>query len=48
MLVCLLPVAAALLYLTPAENRMRKWLIAGIIVGLAGLFFLIQEAHGWH
>jgi O-antigen ligase len=39
MLVCLLPVAWCVWKLTPATNPKRKWVLSGIVIGLAGLFF---------
>jgi O-antigen ligase len=39
MLVCLLVPAIALRYLTNKENKYRKWISYGILIGLSGLFF---------
>lgn len=39
MLVCLLPVAWCAWKLSPAESPHRKWILYGIIIGLAGLLF---------
>ena len=39
MLVCLLAVAFAMRYLTPKENKYRKWISIAILIGLIGLFF---------
>jgi O-antigen ligase len=39
MLVCLLPVAVSLFYLTPKTNLQKKWILLGIAIGLVGLFF---------
>ena len=39
MLVCLLPVAWCVWKLTPAENPLRKWILYGMYIGLAGLLF---------
>jgi O-antigen ligase len=39
MLVCLLPVGWCVWKLTPADRPKRKWIAAGILIGLVGLFF---------
>ncbi len=39
MLVCLLAVAWCVWKLTPADNPKRKWIMYGMVIGLAGLFF---------
>jgi O-antigen ligase len=39
MLVCLLPVAWCVWKLTPADHTKKKWLTAGLLIGLTGLFF---------
>lgn len=39
MLVCLLPVGWSVWKLTPASDRRRKWVLYGLLLGLAGLFF---------
>lgn len=39
MLVCLMPVAWCVWKLTPAEHPKRKWLLYGLLIGVAGLFF---------
>jgi O-antigen ligase len=39
MLVCALPVLFAAWYLSPAQSRMRRWLMMGMVAGLTALFF---------
>ena len=39
MLVCLLPVARCVYRLTPEDKKSRKWLLAALIIGVAGLLF---------
>ena len=39
MLVCLLVPAIAIYYLTPAENKNKKWLAVAIVVSLIAVFF---------
>lgn len=39
LLVCLLPVAGCLWMFTPIENKYRKWIGYGVLLGMAGVFF---------
>lgn len=39
MLVCLLVPAIAMYYLTPAENKYKKWLAVAIVISLVAVFF---------
>lgn len=39
MLVCLLPIAFAIYYLTPKTNSQKKIILLGIVIGLIGLFY---------
>ncbi len=39
MLVCLLPIAWAAWKLLPVENKQRKWVLAGLMIGVTGLLF---------